>query len=64
MTEIRKYVEAITHGCCEPSIEQAVGPPILDERRWDSAGLQPPDTMVVGPKVRRRAKGVWRKKPA
>ena len=53
MLRIEQYVGFITAGCVCPSIEQAVGAPIPDERRWDSAGLQPPDTMVVGPKVRR-----------
>ena len=38
MLRIQRYVGYIVEGCCAPSVEQAVGMAVLDERRWENAG--------------------------
>ena len=51
MLEIEQYVGFITHGCCAPSIEQAVGAEIPQDRRWFANGMQGPE-QLRGPSPR------------
>ncbi len=45
MLRIQRYVGYIVEGCCAPSVEQAVGMAVPDERRWENAGFQPPQSL-------------------
>ena len=45
MLKIEQYVAFIVSGCCAPSVEQAVGMEIPEDRRWEVNGLQPPQSL-------------------